>query len=370
MAVVNKYVKVIFIAFLVIFSLLMLSPFISLILPQRLTNRTYYRLLYNVIIDKETPGKLNDEDKILKLFNYVVRHEFAQGLPYECKPAESLIYGEAYCDFQARTLNSLLGAAGIKSRYAMLLDKDGISPHTLNEVFIDGKWCVFDTTMNIIFTDDKGNKVTLEQISAAPGLISNNKKLIALKGFRVKDYENLVDFYSRMFPLPAQPRRSTPNVYQVHIFDRVADFYFKVFKYNFFNFYQGLYLKLKTANFTKLDARLFFLARNYHLAQRTKLAQNYYNRLLDQYPDSILAQDAIFFYGMFNFEIKDYNKAAYFFNAILARYPEKWKSASYYYLGLIYKQNGDKNGYFLAFRNTDINKLEAGEIEEYNKNKF
>ncbi|MEK6727932.1 MAG: tetratricopeptide repeat protein [Candidatus Omnitrophota bacterium] len=366
----NKYLKLIFIALIVIFSLLLLSPFISLILPQKLTNRTYFRLLYHAIVDKETSGVFTEDEKVLNLFNYVVSHEFAQGTPYKCKPAESLIYAEAYCDFQARTLNALLGIAGIKSRYAMLLDKDGISPHTLNEVFIDGKWCVFDTTMNIIFTDDKGNKVTLEQMSADPGLIVNNKKLIALKGYRIEEYENLLNLYSRMFPLPVQPRRSTPNVYQVHIFDRISDLYFKVFKYNFFNFYQDLYLKLKTVNFTKEDARLFFLARNYHLAYRMNLAQNYYNRLLEKYPNSILAEDAIFFYGMFNFKNKNYNKAADFFNIILARYPGKWKSASYYYLGMFYKQTADKKEGFSAFYNTDINKLDAEEIEEYNKNKF
>lgn len=366
----NRYLKVIFIVLIVILSLLLLSPFISLILPQKLTNRTYYRLLYSVIVDKETSGNISDEEKILKLFNYVVRHEFAQGSPYECKPAESLIYGQAYCDFQARTLNSLLGISGIKSRYAMLLDKDGISPHTLNEVFIDGKWCVFDTTMNIIFTDDKGNKVTLEQMSVDPGLIINNKKLIALKGYRVESYENLVKLYSRIFPMPLQPRRSTPNVYQVHIFDRITDFYFKVFKYNFFNFYQDLYLKLKTGNFIEDDARILFLARNCHLAYRNNLAQNYYKNLLEKYPSSIFVEDAIFFYGIFNFENRDYNKAAEFFNIILARYPGKWKSASYYYLGMIYKQSADKKEGLSAFFNTGINKLEAGEIEELNNNKF
>lgn len=366
----NRYLKVIFIALIVILSLFLLSPFISLILPQKLTNRTYYRLLYSVIVDKETSGNISDEEKILKLFNYVVRHEFAQGSPYECKPAESLIYGQAYCDFQARTLNSLLGITGIKSRYAMLLDKDGISPHTLNEVFIDGKWCVFDTTMNIIFTDGKGNKVTLEQMSADPGLIINNKKLIALKGYRVESYENLVKLYSRMFPMPLQPRRSTPNVYQVHIFDRITDLYFKAFKYNFFNFYQDLYLKLKTVNLVKEDTRLFFLARNYHLAYRNKLAQNYYNRLLEKYPNSILAEDTIFFYGMFSFENKNYNKAADFFNIILVKFPRKWENPAYYYLGFIYEAAEDKKSSLLSFCNTDINKLDAEKIVELNNNKF
>lgn len=77
----NKYIKII-LGIIFIIALLLLSPIISLILPLKLTNHTYYILLYHVIVDKETEDCFSDEEKALRLFQYVVSHEFARGTPY------------------------------------------------------------------------------------------------------------------------------------------------------------------------------------------------------------------------------------------------------------------------------------------------
>lgn len=362
----NKHLKIPVCIIIIIFLLLMLSPFISLVLPGKLTNRTYYRLIYHVIVDKETLGCHTDEAKALKLLQYVSNHEFAQNTPYECKPAESLIYGEAYCDFQARTLNALLGIAGVPCRYAMLLDKDGISPHTVNEVFLDKKWCVFATLMNIVFRDNSGNMVSLEELSGNPDLIFNNKKLIALKEHNKPEYDERVAWYSRMFPMPASPRRSTPIIYQSHIFDYIVDAYFKIFKYNFFNLYQDLYLKLNKNQAKEKDSSLFFMARNYHLCYRYALALKYYEALLKEYPQSKYIEDAVFFCGMLYFDIKNFHKAIEFFNLVLDIYP-KWKYFAYYYLGRTYNFMGNNQASLAAYNNIDISKLSVEILEELNK---
>lgn len=331
----SKYLKIILRTAILLLLLLLLSPFISLFLPEKLTNHTYYRLFYQVIVDRETAGCRSDEAKALSLFRYVINHEFPGGTPYKCKPLESLIYGQAYCDFQARTLNALLGISGIPCRYAMLLYRDDsvVSPHTLNEVFLDGKWCVFDPLLNIVFKDEEGNKVSLQELSDNPNLLVLNAP-----GYDIK-----TGFFSRIFPIVYQPRRSIPTLWQAHIFDHIADTYFKIFKYNFFNFYQGLYLKFKKPPLTSEDSKLFFRARNYHLAYRHDLALKYYNILLKKYPQSNYIEDAVFFCGMFYFEIKDFTKSRGFLRLILDKYPGKWKGPATFYLEKIDKEGkGDK----------------------------
>lgn len=364
---INKYFRFIFFLFLVIISSLLLSPFISLILPAKLTNRTYYRLLYHVIVDKETADCQNSQDKALKLLQYVVDHEFLQGIPYECKPAESLIYAEAWCDFQARTLNALLGIAGIPSRYAMLLDKDGISPHTLNEVFLNKKWCVFDTAINIIFRDDSGGMVSLDELSGNPSLIFNNKKIIALKEYDKATYDSLFTWYSRMFPLPAAPKRSTPVIYQSHLFDYIADIYFKILKHTFFDFYQDLYFSLNKEQAKQEDLKLFFMARNCHLSYRRGLALKYYHLLLKNFPQSKYIQDAVIFCGMLYFETGDFLKSVEYLKLTLDKYPTKYKSIASYYLGKAYAFMGDKVERLTAYRNASTFNLSAEILEELNK---
>lgn len=352
----NKLIRVILVSlFFMIISLLILSPLVSLILPHKLRYYEYRKLVDRVIADKETSAASNSEEKAEALFEYVVNHEFLQGLPYSCKPLESLIYAEAYCDFQARTLNALLAAAGIQSRYAMLIDENGVSTHTLNEILLNNEWRVFDTTMNIVFASGLGEKFSLEEVSDKFELFLANPKLSALKEYDNEKYRRLVKFYSAVLPLRKSPIRSTSPLRQAHIFDKITDLYFKLFKYRFFNFYQDLYLKSK--ELAQDDFRFFYLARNYHLTYRNDLALSYYQALLKRYPRSEYAQDAIFFCGMLYFEEKDYPRAVELFKQIIDKYPVKWDNEAYYYSGRIYEAIGDEKNMLLAYSHAEIERL-------------
>lgn len=366
----NKYLKTIVGIFVIIILILLLSPFISLLLPEKFTNRTYYRLLYHVIVEEETGGCQNNEEKVIKLFQYVVNHEFLQGVPYKCKPAESLIYAEAYCDFQARTLNALLGVDGILSRYANLMDKDRIARHTLNEVFLDNKWAVLDTSTNIIFRDTKGNKLSLQEMSEETSFIYNQEKIIILKEYDKTVYDHFLNWHSRMFPMPVEPGRSTPIMLQSHVFDYIADIYFKILKYNFFNPYQDFYLKFKKKYSGKKDFRLFFMARNYHLAYRKDLALKYYNLLLERYPQSSYVEDATFFCGILYFDMQNFQKSIELFKLIIDKYSIKWRSAAYYYLGRAHNLIGDKEASLEAYDNTDRYKLSEQILKDLNNRRL
>lgn len=77
----NKPKNILFAIIALLFLSILLSPFIALILPDKLRDHAYRRLAYNVIADKEIYNAKNTEEKVQKLFLYVVRHEF----PQECR---------------------------------------------------------------------------------------------------------------------------------------------------------------------------------------------------------------------------------------------------------------------------------------------
>lgn len=338
---VPKSAKIIIIFTGLALSLVALSPFISLLLPLKFTNRTYYRLLYNKIAYHEARGAPNDRDKAIRLFDYVVRHEFLQGIPSKSKPADSLISAEAYCDYQARTLNSLMGIVDIPSRYAMLFDKDGISPHTLNEVFLDGKWCVFDPAFNVILNDKAGNALSLTDLSANPQLCFEDEKFALIKDYDPTFYDHLSAYFGRMFPMPRIPDYSTPTMYQEHVFDKVIDLYFVIFKSGFFEFFQDLYLMAKKSNISSIESRILFQARNYHLGYRYKVALAKYDQLQRDYPRSALLRDAMFFKAMLKYDMGYYGEAIESFKAVIDGDFDKWKEAAYFYLGLCYEALGN-----------------------------
>lgn len=327
----RNYIRFFYLLIIIIALGVLLSPLISLFLPEKLRHHTYQRLMFNAIVDRETKGCKNKEEKILALFNYVIDHEFAQGIPYSCKPLESLIYGEAYCDFQARTLNLLLAIAGVPSRYAMLLDENGISPHTVNEVFLYDKWCVFDTTMRVVFKDSKGF-FSLEELSYNPELLLNVENINVVKQNDIAEYENYVALLKSVLSVKNGPRRSKPYIYQAHIFDNIADIYFKIFKNSFVNFYQDIYLVKNKKQAQSEDSSLFYSARSYHLAYRLALALQMYDIVLNKYPESRYRADALFFKSLLYYENNDYAKAIALLKLILEKEPVKWRGAVNYYL--------------------------------------
>ena len=264
-----------------------------------------------------------------------------------------MVFGEAYCDFQARTLNSLLGAIGIPSRYAMLFDDQGISRHTVNEVFLNGKWCVFDITMNIIFRGAERDFVSLEDISAATSIIQDQEKMLVLKDYYPQHCERSLSWYKSMFPMPQVPERSTPVIYQSHLVDWIVDAYYKIFKRNLFYAYQDLYLKIKKTDQPE-DFRLFFSGRNYHLGYRLKKAERKYIELLEKFPESEYADDALFFIGMLYFDEGDYGQAIDYLTRVSAGESSQWGAPVYYYLGRSYGLLGDTAESLKAYRSMAV----------------
>jgi hypothetical protein len=320
--------------------LFLFSPLVSLLIP-KLADHTYSTISFQLIADKETQGALTPEEKALCLFKYVRRNVMLPpgSRPYEGRPLDYLINGVGWCDYMSRVFNSLLAKEGIPSRYAMLLDEKGeLSTHTLNEVFIRGKWAALDPLTGVIFRDRTGQYLSLEELSAHPEWIATNYRLVAMK--RLTGNSN--DYYNSKFPMHYPPRRSDIRLEDLSIYDHLTRLYVRLFKEGFSDFYQDVYLGRKAKDLAA-DYRLFYLAHNYHLHYRRALAKSCYNVLIEQYPASTYRQDAIFFLGLLYIkQNENYKMGIEVLEYLLGQYPDtKWLAYVNFYLGKAYDNLGN-----------------------------
>ncbi len=300
-------------------------PVISLFLPQEFRDHLYRQLSNRVIADRETAGLTSKEEIAFKLFDFTHNHMFLpkNSTPYPGKPLDYLINGVGWCDYEAKVFNVLLSKKGIPSRYAMLMDKDGVSRHTISEVYLNNRWCVFDPIEYTYFKLANGEYATLDDLSQNPQLIFEHSKLKNLEANNKNAYKACKDWYLSMFPLPMPPERSKVFTNRITIFDKVFDLYVFLFGKAFTNIYQDIYLSKKLLFFKEPDYRLFYAARNYKFYGRRELAINAYTSLLKEFPNSKYCDDSLFFLALLYIDIdRNPDKAISILNKMLQDYPD------------------------------------------------
>lgn len=313
-------------AIIILFLVFILSPFISLfLLPDKFLDHSYRLLSDRVIADRETVGLNSKEEIILKLFAFTHNHIFLPkgATPYAGKPLDYLIKAIGWCDYQAKVFNVLLSEKGIPSRYAMLMDKDGVSRHTISEVYFHNRWAVFDPLEYTCFKLANGEYATLDDLSQNPEIIFVHPKLKYIEATNKNEFEAKKSWYKSMFPLPMEPVRSAVFLKRITIFDRILDLYAFLFGRLFTYTYQDIYLKKKLPSFKEIDYRLFYAARNYKFYGRRDLAINTYLKIIKDFPDSKYCDDSIFFLALLYADLDgDYKMARTVLNKLILNYPD------------------------------------------------
>lgn len=314
----------------IIFFLFCFSPFISLLSSKKYRNRAYIDLTYRVIADKETEFARSKEDIILKLFDYANKHIFVpdRSAPGEANLLDYLVTGVGWCDHQANVFNKLLSKKDIPARYVYLKDKEGISPHTVSEVYFNNRWVIFDPQNYLYFKLDNGNYATLNDLSQRPQIILSHVKLKSLEATEKDAYEGLKAFWQKLFPLPMEPGRSVPWTKKNNIFTKILDLYATCFGKRFINAYQGIYLRFTLASVKQIDYKLFFTARNYQIYYRRDFAIDRYMSLIKNYPESKYSDDSLFFLALLYIDIdSNYEMAKNIFHKLIVSYPgSEWLS--------------------------------------------
>jgi len=284
----NAVSKIVIRGFLFLVTVLVFSPLISLICANSSLGRhTYYEISFQVIAKNELPDS-SAEEITRAAVDYTRGHLrlFADSRPYSGKPFDYLIEGVGWCDYQAKVLCKLLAAKGIPCRYAFLMVDENVanSPHTVAEVYIRGKWVVVDPLFGLIYQDDRGERIALEE--ATPEVVSMLPQMVSIKRHNPEVFECIMAIAERTYPLPYPPQRSDDFLSEKHIFDLIADKYVQIFGIKFAHLYQDIFLNLTAPKIQEPARRLWYKARNYHLYGRKEKAHTLYRQILAQYPNS------------------------------------------------------------------------------------
>jgi hypothetical protein len=247
-----------------------------------LDHRVYYDVLYTMAARQATAGATTNAERADRLDQYVffnVHVPIDEVPDTDGPPAETLLGGYGVCDQQVRLFMALAEKVGLSTREIFLLNSDtGTSPHTTVEVWEDGRWAWLDVLFGYSPKRQDGSPATLSD------LVARADPIIPLTGLTPNEYTN------NRVQLTMQPNglgdllaRWMPG----WLADRLQD----------------LYLMLPppvipaqdgVSHFATSDGRLYWQGRNYQLFGRVSLATRAFQHLVDAFPDSSYANDALY----------------------------------------------------------------------------
>ena len=342
-------------------------PTSSILLKPSLREYLYREISYQLLADRIAGGETDPERIAIRVTDYVEENLYPAGGPVlDVTSWSDLVRGIGWCDQDDWALATLLSKKGIHARFAMLKDKQGSSPHTMAEVFLGGQWRVFDPLFGLVFYNSRDHSLTtMSDLSANPSIIFDNPRIRALPE---QSRHKVEEFFSRMFPIPEKPnrwgslleaknvgapRRTVNNVIRLSL---------SLFGPRVAYLFQDLYLGMLPDRLIALDRGirsgnrpvflassedpalfLFYKARNYHLYERSTLAEKFYKEIILRYPNSYYAEKSSYFLGDLSLRVvRNYPSAVSRFRDFLDKYPgSNWTSLARYSLGVAYEKMGD-----------------------------
>ena len=116
------------------------------------------QLVYKALVSKITHGIKSDREKAIKLFDYIDTHVFHKNrmdiAAIDVHFLKHLIRGTGYCDEQALTLMDLARKVSIRARVLYLRGYDSVSHHSVCDLYIDGKFRIFDLNYGYLFISE------------------------------------------------------------------------------------------------------------------------------------------------------------------------------------------------------------------------
>jgi tetratricopeptide (TPR) repeat protein len=258
-----------------------------------------------------------------------------------------LLRGFGYCDQNVFAFIHLLQEKEVSGAMTFLYDAKGVSPHTVAEVMLDGKWRVFDTLFGFTPRRADGALATVREVAGNPALLAGSRA--SSEWYR--------DARVQILRGPERWKRGMPRLTylrQAGIRRLVA-----VTPAWAIDALQDAYLRLPPPppsdhRFIRdtPEYRLFYRARNYHVFRRGEAAAGAYAALLRDYPGSDLADDALYELGRLRLlELGDAPGALSALETLLAAHPRTpWADDATYFAARARETLGDCAGAARLYR--------------------
>lgn len=308
--------------------------------------RAYQHVTYEVLAHRASPGRASEVKVVSDLMTFLHwRMNVTADTPAQDRPFLDVAEdGTAYCNQIAVGLAHLLSKKGIQGRLAMLRNKQGVSPHSVTEVLLDGRWVLVDPLNGIFPGADRGG-VTLGELGADFSAIENlpvvggkhRLSAVASDGSRRDDF---VEWYRSFIVSPVVPDRpgisfiwgQRPKQRRVI---RLTALYYQVFGRAFSSYVQDIYFVRNRSWFPErnLPRKKLARARQYALHARWHKALPIFREVFAS-AEGPARENALFFSGMALLEAEQPRSALNTLNTLVSGFPEgRWKGIVHFYRG-------------------------------------
>jgi tetratricopeptide (TPR) repeat protein len=258
-----------------------------------------------------------------------------------------LLRGYGYCDQSVFAFIHLLQEKDVSSAMTFLYDANGVSVHTVAEVFLGGKWRVFDTLFGFVPRRADGALATVREVASNPALLTGSRasadwyrdaRVQLLRGPERRKRGMPILTYLRQAGV-----RRLVALTPAWVIDALQDLYLRLPppRQSDHRFAQG-----------SPEYRLFFRARNYHVFRRARAAEAAYEAILRTYPEGGHTDDVLYELGHLRLlELGDARGGLASLETLLATHPgTPWAEDARYFSARAREALGDCLGAARLYR--------------------
>jgi hypothetical protein len=205
--------------------------------------------------------------------------------------------GWGYCDQMAHVFATMATYVGLEAQQLQLYRNDGVSPHTLAMVKIDGKWRIASTWRGVIPLNAKGEPYT------KTGFIHRLEK---------GDIYELAPIGSTEFK-NSKSLKTFPYISNLQVGRKIVHRLVEKVK-SLSSSSSDLATRVQIP---ENDLEIYNRARDAHLDMKYELAQQLYAEVIATSSSTILRDEAQFASGMAGFDAKDYEAALKIFQSVV-----------------------------------------------------
>ena len=273
-------------------------------------------------------GSETNQEKITQKLNLYVHENVFPIIQYgviDAAAIHQLTRGIGWCDQMAHLFIRLADTYNIPAHIENLYNDNGVSPHTIATAFLDNEWRAVEPLYNLTFTNNN-KRATLREICSGDTDVDSEM----LNQMNLEWYKPLYCNESRVFMRNEAAGEYSPVIFNAIKNDKnipvttVADPWRLIFKLPDFigsDLFIDLYLITLEDQYPNEDDYLYRSARVLQILGKYNEAINLYNKVIENYPQSIHTKQSNFYIGLSRYHSGQYTLSADHFQKIISNNP-------------------------------------------------
>ena len=289
---------------------------------------------YSYIAINVAGSEKNQEKITQKLSLYIHENVFPVGEPFDAAAIDQITTGRGWCDQMSDIFIRLADSHNIPANIVHAYYDDGRTGHTVATAFLDKEWRVVDPLYDLTFINNNNKRATAREICSGDtdvdSAMLDQMGLERYKQLHCNESDIFLGNEAAGYNIITGKRNIDPVIFNAIKNDitipvtTVADPWRLVFKLPDFigaDLFMNLYLITLEEHYPNEDDYLYKSARVFQVLGKYKEAIDLYNKVIENYPQSIHAKESDFFIGLSRYHSGQYTLSADHFKKIISNNP-------------------------------------------------